>query len=89
MYYFHNHGQEIIYMGSADLMPRNLNTRVEVLFPVEDLDLIRYLRDTVLDVYLRDDIKAWHMNADGEYMRTSSELQNGLTDVQDWLLNHR
>jgi polyphosphate kinase len=39
IYYFHNHGQEIIYMGSADLMPRNLNQRVEVLFPVEDPDL--------------------------------------------------
>lgn len=89
VYYFHNHGQEIIYMGSADLMPRNLNTRVEVLFPVEDPDLIRYLRDTVLGVYLREDIKAWHMNADGEYVRTSSETQDGLTDVQYWLLNHR
>lgn len=89
IYYFHNHGQEIIYMGSADLMPRNLNQRVEVLFPVEDQDLIRHLRDTVLAVYLRDDIKAWRMSPDGSYVRAQSEEDDGLLDVQYWLLDHR
>lgn len=89
IYYFHNHGSEIIYMGSADLMPRNLDQRVEVLFPVEDPDLIRHLRDNVLDVYLRDDIKAWRMTPDGHYLRTSSDQDNGFLDVQDWLLDQR
>jgi polyphosphate kinase len=89
IYYFHNHGQEIIYMGSADLMPRNLNQRVEVLFPVEDPDLIRYLRDQVLEVYLREDIKAWRMAPDGSYVRTPSEEDDRFLDVQEWLLDQR
>lgn len=89
IYYFHNHGKEIIYMGSADLMPRNLDQRVEVLFPVEDPDLIRHLRDSVLEVYLREDIKAWRMTPDGRYIRTPSEQENRFLDVQDWLLGQR
>jgi polyphosphate kinase len=89
IYYFHNHGEEIIYIGSADLMPRNLNQRVEVLFPVQDQDLIRHLRDTVLGVYLREDIKAWRMNPDGSYVRAPSEEDKRLVDVQYWLLDHR
>ena len=89
IYYFHNHGKEIIYMGSADLMPRNLNQRVEVLFPVEDPDLIRHVHDNVLDVYLREDIKAWRMAPDGSYTRTSTDQDNGFLDVQDWFLNQR
>ena len=89
IYYFHNHGKEIIYLGSADLMPRNLNQRVEVLFPVEDPNLIRHLRDEVLDVYLREDIKAWRMNSDGEYVHTPPDDEEGTLDVQYWLLNQR
>jgi polyphosphate kinase len=89
IYYFHNHGKEIIYMGSADLMPRNLNQRVEVLFPVEDPGLIRHLRDDVLEVYLRDDIKAWHMTPDGDYERKPCGEDTTCFDVQNWLLQQR
>jgi polyphosphate kinase len=89
IYYFHNHGKEIIYMGSADLMPRNLNQRVEVLFPVEDPGLIRHLRDDVLEVYLRDDIKAWHMTPDGDYERKPCGEDTTCFDVQNWLLHQR
>ncbi len=89
IYYFHNHGKEIIYMGSADLMPRNLNQRVEVLFPVEDPDLIRHLRDGVLDVYLREEIKAWHMTPEGDYERKPCGEDKGCFDVQNWLLKQR
>ena len=49
IYYFQNAGAEIVLMGSADLMPRNLNQRVEVLFPVEDADMIRHVRDEILE----------------------------------------
>jgi polyphosphate kinase len=52
--------------GERDLMPRNINARVEVLFPVESPDLIRYLRDDVLAVYLEDNVARW-MNPDGTY----------------------
>ena len=45
IFYFRNGGEEEIYLGSADLMPRNLNRRVEMLFPVEDAELMRRVRD--------------------------------------------
>jgi len=87
IYYFHNRGEEIIYMGSADLMPRNLDQRVEVLFPVEDQNLIRHLRDYVLAVYLRDDINAWRMEADGSYKRMVNDHKEQFLDVQDYFIN--
>jgi polyphosphate kinase len=71
IYYFYNGGQELIYMGSADLMQRNLNQRVEVLFPVENEKLIRHLRDTILATYLTDNIEARRMDSDGSYHRLS------------------
>ncbi len=69
IYYFFNNGKEQIYMGSADLMQRNLNARVEVLFPVEDEKLIRHLRDTILETYLTDNSTARLMEPDGSYKR--------------------
>ena len=56
-------------MGSADLMQRNLNARVEVLFPVEDEKLIRHLRDLVLETYLTDNTTARQMEPDGTFNR--------------------
>lgn len=87
IYYFHNHGKEKIYMGSADLMPRNLNQRVEVLFPVQSPAMIRHLRDDVLEAYLREDIKAWRMRPDGSYDRTTSKDGMPLIDIQEWFLS--
>jgi polyphosphate kinase len=89
IYYFYSHGKEIIYMGSADLMPRNLNQRVEVLFPVEDEDMIRCLRDRVLEIYLQDHIKAWRMQPDGSYDREQASPGEVLQDVQRWFINQR
>ena len=69
IYYFRNGGKEEILLGSADLMPRNINNRVEVLFPVEDTGIIRYLRDDVLAEYQNDTVKARLMNSEGIYER--------------------
>ncbi|MBC7999404.1 MAG: RNA degradosome polyphosphate kinase, partial [Leptolyngbya sp.] len=69
IYYFRNGGDEEIYFGSADLMPRNLDRRVEVLVPIEDKKHARYLRDEVLNAYLCDTVKARIMLPDGTYMR--------------------
>jgi polyphosphate kinase len=89
IFYFYNHGKETIFMGSADLMPRNLNQRVEVLFPVEDQDMIRHIRDDVLDIYLKENIKAWRMQSDGKYERIEGTKDDKLIDVQSWFLKQR
>jgi polyphosphate kinase len=69
IYYFRNGGNEEVYLGSADLMLRNLDRRVEVLFPIEDMRLVRHLRDEVLAIYLADNVKARRMLPDGTYAR--------------------
>ena len=70
---FENGGDPEVYIGSADLMERNLNRRVETLCPVRDETLRRYLRETVLDAYLRDTLRAWTLRSDGEYERVVPE----------------
>ncbi len=87
IYYFRNGGEEKILMGSADLMPRNLNDRVEVLFEVEDPRYVRYLRDEFLVTYLADNRKARLMQPDGTYRRL--EPKDGEKEVvaQEVFLN--
>jgi len=69
VFYFHNAGKPEVFLGSADLMPRNLNRRVEVLFPIEDPLLIKRIHEDVLEYYLLDNIKARLMLPDGSYER--------------------
>jgi len=69
VYYFHNSGKYEIYMGSADLMRRNLDRRVEILFPVEDPILKRKVRDDVIETYLNDTVDSHELNSDGTYRR--------------------
>lgn len=70
IFYFYNDGHEEIYMGSADWMPRNLDRRVEIVFPVED-DVIKDRIKHILDVLLRDNLKAYAMLSDGTYAKMS------------------
>jgi polyphosphate kinase len=73
IYYFRNGGEEEIYLGSADLMPRNLDRRVELLFPLEGADLIRRVRDDILALYLSDTVQSRQMQSDGTYVHRQSE----------------
>ncbi len=66
IFYFYNDGFEDIYMGSADWMPRNLDKRVEITFPVEDVDLKQKVIE-ILQVQLADTLKAHVMQPDGSY----------------------
>ena len=66
IFYFLNNGQEELYMGSADWMPRNLDKRVEILFPVLDERLKKEVKH-ILDIQLADNVKAHVMQADGSY----------------------
>ena len=69
IFYFLNGGEEDVYIGSADWMTRNLDRRVEVVTPILDVNLKRYLKDVVLAAYLKDNVKARVLNADGIYER--------------------
>ncbi len=68
IYYFHNHGKEEVYIGSADWMTRNLDRRVEAVVPVEDPDLIKDLQE-ILAVMLADNRQAWDLQPDGQYIQ--------------------
>ena len=68
IYSFHRGDERVYYIGSADLMPRNLDTRVELLAPVEDPELQAELEDT-LERCLADDTFSWTLDADGDWTR--------------------
>ncbi len=88
VYYFRNGGHEEIYLGSADLMPRNLDRRVEILFPVQDVRIVRYLRDQVLATYMDDTLRARLMQPDGTYCRVHPDATHPPLDSQAWLVSH-
>jgi polyphosphate kinase len=90
IYYFHNLGQPEIYLGSADPMPRNIDRRVEVLFPVENEGL-RQEVTRLLNVYLHDTAKSHVLQPDGRYLPTISTLAEGEEpfNSQLWLLHGR
>jgi polyphosphate kinase len=70
IYYFHNGGNPEFYLGSADLMPRNLDRRIETLFPIEDPALKQELIE-ILDIVRADNVNARLMQSDGSYVRLS------------------
>ncbi|MFN0060056.1 MAG: polyphosphate kinase 1 [Planctomycetota bacterium] len=67
--YFHAQGEELVYCGSADWMPRNFFTRVELCFPIEGEKHRRRILSEGLDPYLEDNCSAWEMRSDGTYQR--------------------
>src|SRR5271169_5811413 len=69
IYFFANGGQEEVYLGSADWMPRNLYERVEVIFPVKDELLRERVRQEILESYLADNLKSRLLLKDGSYVR--------------------
>jgi polyphosphate kinase len=86
IYSFHNGGTEDIYLGSADLMPRNLDRRVEIVFPIEDPVLRAYLREDVLETYLRDTVNAQELQPDGTYRRILPATDEAPFDCQAYFL---
>jgi len=68
VFWFANGGENEVYIGSADWMARNLKHRIEVVAPVKDPETKHYLRDVLLDVYLRDNTKARELRPNGKYV---------------------
>lgn len=88
IYYFHNGGHKDVLMGSADLMPRNLDHRVEVIFPVEDPQWREVIINEILGVGLRDNVQARRLLADGTYERVQLATGEVGLNSQQWLLDH-
>ena len=71
-YYFRNGGMDELYLGSADIMPRNLDHRVEALFPIMDKELIEVVKSE-LELILGDNVKSWEMTSEGSYEKVSND----------------
>ena len=88
IYHFHNGGQDEVLLGSADLMQRNLDRRVELLFPVEAPVLRDTLIHDILQVHLHDNAQARQLMPDGQYARLRPDAGQSAVASQDWLLQH-
>jgi polyphosphate kinase len=89
IYYFHNGGDEEVFLGSADLMPRNLDRRVEVLFPLNNPALRKAIITVILPVQLQDTVKTRLLKSDGTYERRLPDGDAQSLNAQSWLVNHR
>jgi len=68
-------------------MPRNIDRRVEVLFPVQDPQMVQHLREDVLSTYFKDNLKARQMLSDGTYERIKPESKQPPLNSQEWFIN--
>jgi len=89
IYYFYNNGDEEMLIGSADMMPRNLDRRVETLFPIEDRAQLHAVRDKILKVHLQDTAQSWRLLPDGSYERRRPSHGEPPLNSQLWMVEHR
>lgn len=88
IYYFANGGEPEAYIGSADMMRRNLDRRIEALVPVESPDHIQHLHDVILMPSFKDNQQAWRMNGNGEYARRQAKKKEKAFNLQEWLMEY-
>ena len=88
IYYFRNGGADELFLGSADLMARNLDGRVEVLFPIENPLLKELLIQNILQIHLRDNVKARQLSSTGAYTRLAPKSEDEAFNSQDWFLKN-
>jgi len=87
IYYFYGDGEELIFLSSADLMKRNLDRRVELLFPVED-PIARAKVMTILDLALKDTIKSRVLNLEGTYSKMDKRGKEAIDSQEIFLRPH-
>lgn len=88
LYYFRNGGEEELFLGSADLMPRNLDRRVEILFPIESPHLRKELVEDLLQVALQDTVKSRQLLSNGHSTRLPLLPDQVPMNSQEWFLGH-
>lgn len=88
IYHFRHGGEHEVLIGSADLMPRNLDHRVELLVPVRDPHWRERIITDILGYGLRDTVQARRLLVDGRYERIKAEPGNEAVNSQQWLLDH-
>ncbi|HLG65500.1 MAG TPA: polyphosphate kinase 1 [Ktedonosporobacter sp.] len=88
VYYFHNNGAEEIYLGSADMMQRNLNTRVETLFPIDSPLLREAILKRMIEPMQADTVNAQELQPDGTYRPVAPLPGTPLFDSQAWFITH-
>ncbi|MDR1954536.1 MAG: polyphosphate kinase 1 [Candidatus Methanoplasma sp.] len=87
IYYFENDGDPEMYMGSSDMMPRNLIARVEVLFPILDKKMLASIKKDILDIHLKDNVKAKYLTPKGRYV--PSKKKGKKFRSQKWFIENR
>jgi polyphosphate kinase len=88
VYYFRNGGDEEILLGSADMMQRNLDHRVETLFPIEDSVIREAILERLLKSELADTANARELKPDGSYVRVQPAEGEAPFDAQAWFMTH-
>jgi polyphosphate kinase len=89
IYYFRDGGEDEVLIGSSDMMFRNLNERVEVLFSVPDPLIKRAIFEDILKIHLGDNVKARKLLSDGTYVRVKTEGGERRINSQSWLIENR
>lgn len=87
VYYFHNDGDTKLYCASADWMGRNLLSRIETCFPIEDKKLRKLIVEDGLNNYLKDNRRAWELQADGTWVQCQPKQDQPVHIAQRYLMN--
>ena len=86
VYWFNANGEGRLYIGSADIMPRNLDRRIEVLVPIRDPGLRACLRNDILETHLRDNQQTWRLQEDGTYCRIKPGKEEQPVNAQETMM---
>lgn len=87
IYYFENDSDPELFMGSSDVMPRNLIARVEVLYPILNKEMLHQIKTNIIDIHLKDNVKGKYLTANGNYF--SIDKEGGAFRSQKWFIENR
>ncbi len=89
VFWFANNGHPELYLSSADMMGRNLDRRVELMFPIDDPDIVEAIRREALEAPLADTLRARELKADGSYVRRTAQGASDAYDSQQTIMRAR